>query len=250
MPLVINGNSYRFKPFAQPEIVPAIDWLLDSAKRMNGRDFGAGQDKYFSELTFEDTKDTIDSLQADLDLDGRGTITVNGLDPGQEIFGPEVDYAEDIEATLDPKGKRKYVTLGKMSALSVRLRARTPALLGTTASLATLRLQEGWEADSELDLPTAWTYSQGVTRLDRKVKGGGFVGRFVQTTTEARAILAYLLTTARVATVPFPSLDVDFPFGYVSGNGSHNCKIPKWEIARRDLSTWEFKITFTPELWF
>jgi hypothetical protein len=247
MPFLIDGFDYPYKPFAQPTIEPAIHWFRNSAGRMDGRDFGAGQDKFLCEMTFENTPEAIDDLVATLITAGTGTVILSGITEGMAPFGPLVDYEQEIEAVIDRVSERKFPTLGRMSTVSARIRAVAPALLSVTPSLATLRLQPNYEANDNLDLPTAFTYSQAAHRLDRGVSSGRFTGRFVQTTVEARAVLAYLLVTARANVITFPALDVTYPFGQ-AGAGSDGCKITKWSLRRLNLSMWEFRITFDQDL--
>ena len=64
--------------------------------------------------------------------------------------------------------------------------------------------------------------------------------RFRQQTSQAQAILAYLLTTARANTVAFPSIGVNYPWG--NPGAPANCKVKSFTVSRVNFVFWDFKI--------
>ena len=241
----IGGVSHSFRPFGQPTIRPAILWTRDAAGYPMGSDRGAAQDVYEARVTFADTEANLDTLQQTLNANREGVTLSSFSTTGQEIFGPEVNYSGSISATVVDFGEREHIHFNKVSQLQVTFRALSPTLLGTTASLASLRLQEGFTGDQSWDVAKSFTYSQAAAYKDGRADVGRLSGTFIQKPAEARAILAYLLTTARATAVTLPTFPgLTYPFGRPKGSGPFNCKITKFEVSRLNLNRWTFKIDF------
>jgi hypothetical protein len=243
--MMIAGTAFKFLPYAQPVINPAIQWIRDSAGYPNGSDRGAAQDIYEARLRFEGPEATMDSLESVLQSNREGLTLSSFSTTGQEIFGPEVSYVGSISAAIVEYGRRVHTTLNRVSGLDLTIRALSPTLLGTTPSLASLRLQEGWEGGQDWDVGKAFSMTQVAAYADHRGDTGMFVGTFQQKPAEARAILAYLLTTARASTITLPTFSgVTYPFGQPRGAGPFNAKITAFDVRRKDLNRWIFRLTF------
>lgn len=241
----IGSGTYRVRQWPTPIVRPAIQWVQDSSGNWNGSDRGAAQDVYESEVVFFDTQDNIDTLMVNLEDNREGVDLANFAAP---FFSPEVDHTGTISATVVSMGPRRQLAWGAASRwiyeLPVTFRAISPTLLGTSASLSTLKLQEGFEASASHEVGKAFTYAQTAVYSDRRSDVGRFVGRFRQQTSQAQAILAYLLTTARANTVAFPSLGgVTYPWG-VNRGAPANCKVKSFSIRRVNLVFWDIEIEF------
>jgi hypothetical protein len=146
-------------------------------------------------------------------------------------------------------GERKQIQFagvgGSVLDVSLTFRALSPSVLGTTPSLSTLRLQEGWEGDHTTEVAKSFSLNQTAFYADRQSDIGKFTGMFSQTTTELKAILAYILVTARASSFTFPTLSgVTYPFGIAKGSGPFNCKIKDFKISRKNLNRWSIMIEF------
>lgn len=241
----IAGTAYNFLPYAQPSIRPAIEWVQDSSGYWSGSDRGAAQDIYESKVSFAGTEATLDALQQTIEANREGLTLSDFSSKGQEIFGPDVDYYIPISSAVIEYGLRNHIHLNKVSTLDLTFRAIGIYNLDITPSLASLRLQEGWEGDQDWTAARAFTYGQAGVYADHRGDVGRLVGRFIQKPEEAESIMDYLTYTARANTVVLPTFPgVTYPFGRPRGAGPFNCKIPKWEISRLNLNRWAFKIEF------
>jgi len=91
----------------------------------------------------------------------------------------------------------------------------------------------------------AFSMTQAAYYGDHRADVGTFVGTFQQRPAEARAILAYLLTTARANAFTLPTFPgITYPFGQARGSGPFNCKVTAFDLSRKNLNRWTFKITF------
>lgn len=238
--LTVGGTAFRCRPWPKPKVIPAIEWVQDSAGAWIGSDRGAAQDIYEAEVTFADSNVNIIGLEIVLNANREG-ITLSTMNT--EIFAPNVNHTGSIACSVVDFGVRENVqfsgTTSSVQTLTVTFRALSPTLLGTTPSLATLRLQEAYSGDHSWEVGKAFAYSQAGAYSDHKSDTGYFKGAFQQTRTEAQAILAYLLITARATAVTLPTFPgVEYPFGYTRGPGPFLASIPKFEISRKDLNRW------------
>lgn len=243
----IGGASYNLVRWPQPIVSPAIDWEKAADKNWYGSDRGASEDIFESKVRFFDTTANIESLQSTLESN-RGAVTLSSFEDGQEIFGPEVDYSGTISATVigparpDGEGSVKNENLG-MASMTLNLRATDASLLGTTASLSTLRLQNGWSGDKNFNVSKVFSHDQTLTTSDFEAENGVFKATFAQTTEESKAIISYFLTTGRSNSVSFPSLaGITYPFGRVRGALPKSMKIMQWSAKRINQVFWEIKV--------
>lgn len=243
--VVVADQPVLVRQWPTPIIRPSIQWIQDATGNWNGSDRGATQDIYETEVVFFDTQDNIDSLMQTLDENREGISLSNFAVP---FFSPEVSHTGTISAAVVSLGPRRHLAWGAASRwvyeLPVTFRAISPTLLGTSASLSTLKLQDGFEASASYEVGKAFTYGQTGVYADRRSDIGRFIGRFRQQTSQAQAILAYLLTTARASAVTFPSLGgVTYPWGVNRGTPA-NCKVKSFSIRRVNLVFWDLEIEF------
>ena len=234
----VDGTGVSAKQWPAPQVDPSILWIRDSAGNWSGSDRGASQDAYTSEAVLMGTETELDSMEGALE-DAREGMTLAAF--AAPLFAPNVDHTGSISATVTRMGPRRHVAFGAGAAvgvyeLPVTFRAISPTLLGTSPSLATLKLQDGFEADRVFEAGKGFTYSQAAIYSDHDSD----VGRFRQQTSQAQAILAYLLTTARANTVAFPSIGVNYPWG--NPGAPANCKVKSFTVSRVNFVFWDFKI--------
>lgn len=243
----IGGTGFRFRQWPTFSISPAILWVDDSAEYPNGSDRGATRDAYLATVVFHGREPTINNLELTLDAN-RETVSLSNF--SAPIFAPNVDHTGTINAVVKTM-KRTQVQWGAPSAtnqiyeLEVVFRAITPPLLATTPSLASLRVQDGFEAGHSYTSPKAFTYNQAAVYGDRRTDEGAFEAPFSQKTAEAQAILAYLLITARANSFAFPAAlaTVAYPWGRARGAPA-NCKVTGISGTRKNLNRWTLKIKF------
>lgn len=244
--LSISGTGYKIRPWPQFIIKPAILWAQSSSGYWTGSDRGAAQDIYESNFTVQTTDTTMNALQTAINA-ARESITLSGFNT--DIFSPNVDQTGSITASIIDFGERQQLKFATSStsvhSLELTFRAIAPTLLGTTPSLSTLRLQEGWTGDHTYEVAKAFSQNQTAFYADRKSDIGKFTGMFSQTTTELKAILAYILVTARASSFTFPTFaGVTYPFGVARGSGPFNCRIKDFKISRKNLNRWALMIEF------
>lgn len=240
----LAGNGVSVMAWPQPAIDWSISWVQDSAGNWNGSDRGASQDVYTADVTFMGVESEIDTVESYLQSNREGVTLAAFLSP---VFAPNVDHTGSISVTVSRLARRRQLrwasgSAGGVYGLDATLRAVSPTLLGTSPSLATLKLQDGFEADKSYEVGKAFTLSQSAVYTDRRSDVGRFVGTFRQTVDQTRAILAYFLTTARSNTVAVPTLgNVDYPWGQPRGAAT-NCKVKSFRVSRRDLVFWDLEI--------
>lgn len=246
--IIVGSGTFNVRQWPNPHIVPAIQWIQDSEGNWSGSDRGASQDVYETEVVFFDTQDNINSLMQVLE-NNREEVTLS--DFAAPIFSPNVDHTGSITASVVSYGPRRHLAFGAASKwvyeLPVTFRAISPALLVTTPSLSTLKLQDGFEATASYEVGKAFTYGQTGVYTDSRADTGRFVGRFRQQTSQAQAILAYLLTTARANSVAFPSsIPVTYPWGINRGVPT-NCRIKSFSIRRVNFVFWDLELELVEE---
>lgn len=246
--MIIDEIDHNVAQWPKAIIRPAILWMQDAAGNWNGSDRGAAQDVYESQVVFVNTETLINQLQVDLET-ARDTVSLTGFTA--PIFSPEVDHTGSIAASVVAMGPRRHRAFGVPSAssqmleLPVTFRAISPSLLGTTPSLSTLRLQEGYDGDASFEIGKAFTYNQSGVYADHKSDIGVFKGRFRQKVEEVRAILAYLLVTARANAFTLPTLGgVTYPFGVNRGTGPFQAKIKSIGITRSNFVFYDLDLEF------
>ena len=246
----VSSLDVSVRNFATPRIIPAIEWVKNSAGNWRGSDRAAAQDVHEVDVIFYDREATLNTLVTTLESSNREAVSMSGF--STEIFAPVVDHSGTINATITRLQRRRQTSFASPSTalfeLEATFRAISPSLVGTSASLATLNLQEGFTADKDFTSPKAFMYAQTAAYADARVDTGLFRGIFRQTTAEAKAILKYVLSTARASTVAFPTLGgVTYPFGVVRGALPKNSKIIDFRLARRNFVFWDIELTFAEE---
>ncbi len=244
--VTIGGTAVKVQQWPKPSITPAILWTQDAAGYKHASDRGASQDIYESEILISETDANINALRTTLDANREG-ITLSAFNT--EIFAPNVDHTGSISCSIVDFGVRQQKmwagTTNNIQDLTLRVRAISPTILGTSPSLSTLRLVSGWSGDHSWEVGKVFSMDQTASYGDFRSDVGLFTASFSQTKAQAQAILAYLLTTARSASVALPTFSsVVYPFGIKKGTGPFNCKITGFEIARANLNRWNLQIAF------
>lgn len=240
----LAGTGVSVRAWPKPAIDPAILWVQDSAGNWNGSDRGAAQDVYTAEVTFMGIESEIDAVESLLESNREGVTLAAFASP---VFAPNVDHTGSISATVASLERRRHLAYAAGASkgvyeLDATLRAISPTLLGTTPSLATLNLQEGFEGSKSYEVGKAFTYNQTAVYSDHKSDIGRFVGTFRQTVEETQAILAYLLTTARAASIAVPTLgNVTYLWGQPRGAAT-NCRVKSFGLVRRDFVFYDLEI--------
>lgn len=244
--VTIGTGSYNMLQWPTSRVIPSILWTQNAAGYWMGSDRGAAQDIYEADCVFVDKEYVINELATVLE-EHRESLALEGLPTS--VFSPNVDHSGTLTVTAKSI-RRRHIQYGVPSAtsqvyaLEVTFRAISPTLLATTPSLSTLKLQEGFEASPSYEMGKAFSFDQTAFYTDHGSDIGRFEGVFRQTTAQARAILAYLLTTARANAVTFPSIGVTYPFGVSRGPLPMNCKVKSFEISRQNFVFWDLKIEF------
>jgi len=238
--LTISSAKIKVRPWPQFILKPAINFIQNSKGYWTGSDRGAAQDIYESYLTFQGSDTTINNLNTALNA-ARESISLSGFNT--DIFLPNVDQTGSVTASITDFGQRKQLQFNGVAAsvfeTTVGFRAISPAILSTTPSLSSLRLQEGWEGDHSTEIAKGFSLTQAASYADRNSDSGKFVGRFSQSTTELKAILAYLLVTVRGVSMVFPTLSgVTYPFGVSKGVGPFNVVVYSIQVQRQNLNRW------------
>lgn len=243
----IGAVEFLVKHWPKARITPPWTWVTTWAENPYTFDRGAAQDIYESEVTFYDTEANINTIQTALET-VRGSATLTSFT--DFIFAPNVDHSGSITCTLQVMKSRRALSFAAggtaMFEMTVNLRAISPTLLSTTPSLSTLRPQWGYEADKVYQSLKGFSMGQAMENLDRRTDAGVCTLPVLQLTAEIKAILAYILVTARAASITFPSgVGITYPFGVVRGGLPKNCKITSFAFSRRDNETWNMSLVFT-----
>lgn len=236
----------------KPETVPAIKWHKRSDGNWRGSDRGAGEDRYYSGVTFRGPESELTDLLTALD-NNRKTFTAT-FNEGEQLFGAEINYSGALEISVVNYGKIRK-TAFKVFELNLKLRLTNPPLLLITGDFSKLRKSSHTDTrDTEFELKRLFTYDQTIYTVDHLSNDGKeagiFTATFAQTIKEMKFIRRYLLTDARAKKIVFPTFDnlVD-PFGPRSGAGPFNCRIIKWnDLGRQDFTDWNLSITFARDL--
>lgn len=242
--ILIAGIGFRFRPWPKPTITASIQWIQDSAGYWNGSDRGYAQDVYEATALFQGRESVINTLEQTLESN-RESIVLSGFEA--PLFAPNVDHTGTITAAVLEIQRRQvqFGLSGHVYELVVTFRAIAPTLLSTTPSMAGLRPQEGFSAQASYESPKAFAYGQTAYYGDHRSDTGTLEVDLVQNLAQTRAILAYVLTTARASAVAFPSAlsTIAYPWGRARGSAT-NCKITGLEVSRMNLNRWKIKLRF------
>ena len=242
------GSAFALmRPWPACSIAPSILWVQDSALYWNGSDRGAAQDAYEATAIFQGRETVINTLEQSLDA-YREAVALSGFNT--PLFAPNVDHTGTINAVIRSIDRTQLqwgapYTTNQIYQLEVRFLAISPTLLATTPSWASLRMQDGFRASRSYESRKAFTYAQTAAYADRRSDVGIFEASFSQSTAQIQAILAYLLTTARAASVAFPSAVsavVPYPWGRARGTPG-NCQVRAFSVARKNLNRWNLNLT-------
>lgn len=242
--VTIGGTAYNFRPWPEMSVTPAIKWVKSSAGYYYGADRGVAYDVHESTVKFSDTETNINSLISVLNSN-RETVTLSSFQT--DVFIPEVNHTGSIVCAHEIAGDRKRVFHASTAVyeIDVKFRAIAPTLIGTTASLSTLRIQEALTADQTWSIGRAFSESGAHLYADRRRDVGTLRASFSQQTSQTKAILSYLLTTARAASFTLPSFSgLTYPFGYLRGTGPFNTRVIKFGVTRTNLNRWALDIEF------
>lgn len=224
----------------QPITTPSVNWLQASNGKWYGYDRTASEDIFEAAILFKGSESSLSTLESVLSSNRENFNITCGI--GEEIFGADIDYSGAIDATVIKYGNIQSINKGVYS-MPMRLRAISPSVTGT-ASISSLRLSSHkFSPNSSFDINKSFSIDGTPSYLDRATDPGMFIGVFKQTTTEMKAIRRYLLTTARNASVSFPSFGVSKPFGQRMGSGPITIKIVGWrDLGRKNFTDWEISI--------
>jgi len=241
--VTLAGTSYPVQLWPTCPIQPAILWDQDAAGYWGGSDRGASQDIYESTCLFAGPEGTINTLEQALDAN-RESMTLGAFQA--PIFAPNVDHTGSLTvAALDIQRKQvQYGISAHVYSLQVTFRAIAPPLLATTPSLAGLRPQDGFVATNSYESPKAFSMSQTAYYGDHRSDSGTLDVTLVQNTATTRAILAYILTTARANAVAFPSAlaaTIAYPWGRSRGAPT-NCRFTGLSVSRKNLNRWTLQL--------
>lgn len=230
---IIPGFKYNGKPMANGNY--------------RASDRGASQDIYETDVVFYGTEEVINTLQETLE-ENRESVNLTGF--SDYIFAPIVDHTvETIVATITTQNLRKMKAFAGettgMWELAVTFQiVENPALSYPTPSLSGLVLQMESEQDKTFTSMKSRTYEGEVGYQDLNVDSGVFRAKFIQTTAQAQAMIAYFIVTARSGIVSFPTIGgVAYPFGIVRGALPKSCNILEFSFTRLNFMQWEIGFT-------
>lgn len=245
---VIGGLDCFVRQWPRYRIIPG--WKYNSKPLANGNyvasDRGSTQDVYETDVMFYDTEAKINTLQQTLESN-RQAITMSAI--GDFIFPPIVDQTGSVTVTITTqnlRGQKAFAVVQTgMWELAVTFQIVGSANLAyLTPSLANLVLQMESDQDKTYTSLKSRSYSGTVDYQDLHTDTGIFKAKFVQNTTTTNKILAYLMVTARSATVSFPTIGgVTYPFGISRGALPKSCKFLDFSIVRLNNEQWEIGLT-------
>lgn len=241
--MTIDGSAVNIQWGFRPLTMPAIQWQRLADGNWTARDRGASEDVFESDIIFYGEEADISAVETYFHSN-RNTVSIACASAGEEIFGADISHSGTLTAIVTSYGPSQRVSFSGF-IFPVRLRLVSPSTTGT-AAITSLRLAGyKYEAYSEFDLRRFFTYDRTAYHFDGATDPGYFKGVFRQTTSEMQAIRRYLLSTARTASVSFPSFGVSEPFGQRMGTGPFTVKAVAWEdLGRRNFADWELSITF------
>lgn len=233
-----------------PRTSPAIHWVKTSDGNFSAEDRGVSEDVFEADIVFNLKESELITLESELGTVGGGNEAAREqlnitLSEGEEIFGADIDISGTLAVSVVDYGEIARNSFQSFS-MPLRLRLITPSYTGS-ASIANLRIADNrYAANSAFDLRKLFAIDGSLSVLDGETDPGIFKAVFRQTQTEMKAIRRYLLTTARTASVSFPSsIGVSEPFGQRMGAGPFTCKVISWrDLGRKNFIDWELEIVF------
>jgi len=244
--MVLGGYNVLIEWGYVPITKPAIAWHRAGNGNWKASDRGAAYDTYEADVNFRGTFAEMQDLEQAI-FDSRDTVTAT-FSTGEEIFGADIDLAGNITVSITDPGATEQVGYDVYTR-TMRLRlAQAPSFTGT-AAITSLRLAS-FQSTQMTDVDTVKDFAWDKTAFlhDLHTDPGIFEADFTQTHAEATAIRRYLLTTGRASAVAFPSIGIDYPFGYAAGSGPFTCKVVEWsDTGRKNYIEWGFHIKLARE---
>lgn len=237
-----GSTVYTLQGF-RPDTRPAIKFERLADGNYAGNDRGSSEDVYKANISiFGDSAD-MSALEAELDANNTNFNLTLGS--GEEIFGADIDYSGTLDVFVEAYGDIQHTEALQAYVMPIRLRLISPSFIGS-ASISDLRLNSyGYSPNSVFDREPKTTYDGTTTYTNGNTDPGLFKANYKQTFEQAKAIRRYLIVTARTTSVSFPSIGVDYPFGFREGTGPFNCRIIDWQDAgKQNQQDWVFNMTF------
>lgn len=228
-----NVGEFPFDPYAETEIVFAMDWEQDSLGYWFAFDRGYDSDTYLATLRVSDSDANVNTIQTLLN-NFKTELLLKGFNSyDQDIFGPHVNYSSAITAAVLDFGDRQHRY--NTSLTTVKIRGYGLSFTGS-ASLSALKVLPDWKGDSVNYISRNFSISNSPTFTSRKIQRGSATIPFYQTLAEAKAILYSLVIANRAVPFAFPTgKGADYLFGYQHGSGPFNVIVKKIKIKRTDL---------------
>ena len=244
-----SSISLMLKPFPKASIRRNVTWEQASSGEWYPCDRGAQADFYDAEVTVFGEKADMDAFSAWLDAQGRETFEVSNVNG--VVFAPNVNQTVDFDVTILGMQALKRVFWASptngVDEVTFTLRAIDPTLYGTTGSLSALSLEPQYEHGKSFESFPTFLQDGSAVHHDLRNDAGRFVGDFNQTTTEAIALLNFLVGVGRADSFAFPSIGVEYPFG-VSKGDSVLCRAKEFSLNRSSLNRWNLGIEFVEAL--
>lgn len=244
--MVLGGYAVPIQWGYVPITRPAIAWHRAGNGNWKASDRGEGSDTYEAEVSFRGTALEMQEFENAI-FTFRDTVSAT-FSTGEEFFGADIVHTSALTVSVTDAGavvQDGYDTYTR----TVRLRlAQAPTFTGT-ASLADIRTASFQSTQlTTVDAIKDFAWDRTAFFHDRHTDPGIFEADFTQTHAEATAIRRYLLTTGRASAVAFPSIGIDYPFGYAAGAGPFTCKVIEWaDLGRKSPVEWGFHIKLARE---
>lgn len=228
-----------------PDTQFAVKWKHISNGDWVGVDRGVDEDVYEGSMIFRGPRSELVDLETNVLAIFRDNLTVK-CGEGEEIFGPQINYANNLVTTVVNYGKISQVDF-KIWTMSLKLRLYDPIFLPVTPSFAKLRLSS-WRSQqgSEFDINKTFTYDNYTVFSDHDTEPGIFEGDFTQTTKEMKEIMLYIANTARNNNITFPTLGgITTPFGDREGTGPFTARLIGFKyLGRVNFTDWKIRLKF------
>lgn len=220
----------------KPNTRLALTWTEASDGTYIATDRGFASDTYDTDIKvygyLSDINNLVDAIQQNRAANSN-VITLSWLHSDEHIFGEDVDHTTNINAVVLDYG---VITQGSWGGFGValKLRALSPALIGTS-SLPTLKyLSYGYIADSSVTVNKYDTYGGTYAYADRLADAGRFEGVFTFSIVDMRNLRAYLRSTRGASFTVTDIAGVKYPWGPRRGSWPITCRCTEWS----DLGMW------------
>lgn len=250
--MLINDETVKIKPDFVPETKLALKWVQLSDGNWVCTDRGSAEDTYDTEIRIYGREDAVNNI-INIVENARSTydnvLSLSGFNSQEHIFGADLNYANEIQATAFMQGRIQKTWKGFEVAL--KLSCLSPSFIGGNGSLPNLRhLEVGYEAESEYTIEKFDSYRRNFSYVDRSADAGKFTGSFYFTDQEMIQLRRYV-AKQRGNTISIPNIfGVNYPFGRRSTVYPYYAKI--LEIVESGMVTdllgdrprWKTSITF------